>query len=164
MLGLEPVFCLPADAVCDTVPECVLLPHAFVGLGEEVTLLTFSHWKVMRTWIAATVIVVYALSWSFPHHLQLELAVSRGRHKQNRNGDGPSGAGSGNSATSTTSSKTRPAHTKVLRAKDASYSEGILQDFRREEIPAELAKFYDMQGETPNQEGWAWVGIFLPER
>lgn len=107
---------------------------------------------------------VHALSWSFPHHSQLELAVSRGRHKQHRNGDGPSGAGSGNSATSTTSSKTRPAHTKVLRAKDASYSEGILQDFRREEIPAELAKFYDMQGETSNQEGWAWVGIILPGR
>lgn len=39
----------------------------------------------------------------------------------------------------------RPPHKKQLRAKDASYSESIIQDFRREEIPTELAKLYDLQ-------------------
>lgn len=87
-------------------------------------------------------------SWSFacaptgvccpPSH-QVELPVSRrGTHGH---GDFPSAAGNGSSLRKSS----RPAHTKVLRAKDASYSEGILQDFRREEIPMELAKFYDLQ-------------------
>lgn len=86
-------------------------------------------------------------------HMQLEMPISRRRQQHHhRNGDGPSGAGNGHSSasisssTSSSSTTARPAHTKVLRAKDASYSEGILQDFRREEIPTELAQFYDLQG------------------
>jgi hypothetical protein len=39
----------------------------------------------------------------------------------------------------------RPAHRKVLRPKDVSYSESILQDFRSQEIPPELASLYDLQ-------------------
>jgi len=113
------------------------------------------------------------LSYSFlpyPYHSpplpfpQLEMPLSRRHqqhhhHRHHHNGDGPSGAGNGQSSASTSSTTSsssttaRPAHTKVLRAKDASYSEGILQDFRREEIPTELAKFYDLQGMEGGREG-----------
>lgn len=80
-------------------------------------------------------------------------------HHHHHHNEGPSGAGNGHSSASTSSSTSsssttaRPAHTKVLRAKDASYSEGILHDFRREEIPTELAKFYDLQGREGGWEG-----------
>lgn len=91
----------------------------------------------------------------FENEDKLEMPTSCRRQQQqhyhHRNGDGPSGAGNGHSSASTLSSTSpssttaRPAHTKVLRAKDNSYSEGILQDFRREEIPTELAQFYDLK-------------------
>lgn len=42
--------------------------------------------------------------------------------------------------------RTRARHKKALRPKDASYSESMIQDFKREEIPTELAKLYDMKG------------------
>lgn len=41
--------------------------------------------------------------------------------------------------------RTRMRHRKALRPKDASYSESILHDFKREEIPTELAKLYDLK-------------------
>jgi len=87
------------------------------------------------------------------------MRMSRRNHHHHHHNDGPSGAGNGlssastSSSTSSSSTTARPAHTKVLRAKDASYSEGILQDFRREEIPTELAKFYDLQGMRREREG-----------
>jgi hypothetical protein len=40
--------------------------------------------------------------------------------------------------------RTAAPHKKTLRPKSASYSESIIQDYRRDEIPTELAKLYDM--------------------
>ena len=73
----------------------------------------------------------------------MELPSNRRRQQQAANGHA---AGRANGAgASLPPPKQRPAHKKQLRAKDASYSESIIQDFRREEIPTELAKLYDLQ-------------------
>lgn len=75
---------------------------------------------------------------------QLELPSNQRRQQQAANGHA-AGRANGAGASPPPPPKQRPAHKKQLRAKDASYSESIIQDFRREEIPTELAKLYDLQ-------------------
>lgn len=71
---------------------------------------------------------------------QLELPSNRRRQQPPAAGPAANGP-----APAAAQQQQRPAHKKQLRAKDASYSESIIQDFRREEIPTELAKLYDLQ-------------------
>lgn len=77
---------------------------------------------------------------------QLELPSSRRRQQQAPSAKGHGhGHGQANGTGGGGKQAARPAHKKQLRAKDASYSESVIQDFRKEEIPTELAQQYDLQ-------------------